>query len=108
VDDFGTGASSMIALCRMPFNELKIHQSLMADIHRDQDSRTIVQSIVKLAHDLEMSVCAEGAETEEAVDAARRMGCEKVQGHCISRPLPPIELAELLRGRRHGAELQMA
>ncbi|MGH6660569.1 MAG: EAL domain-containing protein, partial [Rhodospirillales bacterium] len=108
VDDFGTGASSLVALCRVPCNELKIHQSLVVDIHRDPDSKTIVRSIVNLAHDLGMSVCAEGAETEEAVSGARRMGCDTVQGHCISKPLPPMELAELLRGRRHGAELEMA
>lgn len=108
VDDFGTGASSLIALCRMPFNELKIDQSLIADLHRDRESRTIVRSIVNLARNLGISVCAEGAETEETVNAAHRMGCEKAQGHCISKPLPALELAEFLSGRCHGAGLEMA
>ncbi|MFQ5766189.1 MAG: putative bifunctional diguanylate cyclase/phosphodiesterase, partial [Rhodospirillales bacterium] len=92
IDDFGTGYSSLVELCRMPFSELKIDKSLVIELHKNDEAKLIVRSIVELAHNLGLSVCAEGTETVEAIDFVHSIGCEVAQGYYVSRPLPPDEL----------------
>ena len=103
IDDFGTGYSSLVELYRMPFNELKVDKSLVIDLHENDEAKLIVRSIVELAHNLGLSVCAEGTETIEAVDFVRSVGCELAQGFYISKPLPPEALVDFLSSSTHAA-----
>ncbi|MFQ5934951.1 MAG: EAL domain-containing protein [Acidiferrobacterales bacterium] len=97
LDDFGSGYSSLVELSRMPFNEINIDRSLVIGIEQNEDAKTIVRSIVDLAHNLRLTVCAEGTETQEAVNFLYTLGCDRVQGFYISEAIPPTELTPLLR-----------
>lgn len=97
LDDFGTGFSSLGYLRRLPFHELKIDRTFVSDIGLDADDTAIAVSIIGLAHNLGMSVIAEGVETAEQRTFLRKHKCDFEQGYLLSRPLPPAELAELLR-----------
>ncbi len=99
IDDFGTGYSSLVELFRMPFNELKIDKSLVMEVHANEEAKLIVRSIVDLAHNLGLRVCAEGTETIEAMDFMQAVGCELTQGYYVSKPLPPDDLAALIVAR---------
>lgn len=99
IDDFGTGYSSLVELCRMPFNELKIDKSLVMEVPINGEAKLIVRSIVELAHNLGLRVCAEGTETIEAMDFVRSIGCESTQGYYFSEPLPPEALEALIGSR---------
>ena len=100
IDDFGTGYSSLLELYRLPFNELKIDKSLVMEVHMNEEAKLIVRSIVDLAHNLGLRVCAEGTETIEAMDFVRSIGCELTQGYYVSKPLPPEALAAFLGSRK--------
>lgn len=91
IDDFGTGHSSLAKLARIPFTELKIDQSFIKNIDHDKDSRTIAKLSVTLAHELNMSVVAEGIETEAVWNTLAELGCDEAQGYWIGRPMPPEE-----------------
>lgn len=97
IDDFGTGCSSLLDLYRGPFNELKIDKSFVHDLNTSKESRIIVGAIVNLAHSLGLSVCAEGVEDAAALDLLREFGCEKFQGYFLSRPVPAMDFATLVR-----------
>lgn len=87
MDDFGTGYSSLVELYRMPFSELKIDRSFVTDIDDSEEARIIVRSLCDLATNLGLSTCAEGVETESALDYLRSVGCDKAQGYLISKPI---------------------
>jgi diguanylate cyclase (GGDEF)-like protein len=88
IDDFGTGYSSFAYLARFPVSTLKIDRSFVRDMCSQAASKTIVRSLVSLAHALSLDVVAEGAETEEEMAMLRRMHCDVVQGFGYGRPLP--------------------
>jgi EAL domain-containing protein (putative c-di-GMP-specific phosphodiesterase class I) len=96
LDDFGTGFSSLSYLRRFAIDRLKIDQSFVRDIHRDPDNAAIALSVIALAHNLRMSVIAEGVESEAEKDFLRARGCDEMQGYLFSRPLPAAEFAQLL------------
>lgn len=97
IDDFGTGYSSMVQLYHLPFNELKIDRSLISEVPEDSSAKTIVETIVRLAHSLGMSVCAEGAERKQTLDYVRSLGCDSVQGYVISDALPGDAVPSFVR-----------
>lgn len=87
IDDFGTGFSSLAYLKKFPVNCLKIDRSFVADIMTDPDDRTIVRSIIQLAHNLELQVVAEGVESAEQADFLKREECDFVQGYLYGGPM---------------------
>jgi EAL domain-containing protein (putative c-di-GMP-specific phosphodiesterase class I) len=89
IDDFGTGYSSLMQLRQLPFTEVKIDQSFIADSTRSRDCRLIIQSVAELAHGLGLIATAEGVETLEQLRVVRELGCDLVQGFLISPPLEP-------------------
>jgi len=98
VDDFGTGYSSLSYLQQLPIDTLKIDRSFVVGMTRDTSTKTstrpIVQAIVSMARALELSVVAEGVETEEQLAALAELGCEQVQGYLVGKPMPARELAD--------------
>ncbi|NQV79088.1 MAG: EAL domain-containing response regulator [Alphaproteobacteria bacterium] len=96
IDDFGTGYSSLIQLYRMPFGELKVDRSFVHSLPEDDEAAHIVRSIVDLAHNLGLTVCAEGVETQTAYDYLTKIGCDSAQGYFISPPVPPGEFSRFL------------
>ena len=91
LDDFGTGYSSLAYLRALHFDSLKIDRSFVARMLVDSESHIIVETIVKLAHALDMSVVAEGIEEESQVHELLRLGCDIGQGYFFSRPVEASE-----------------
>ncbi|NVE00925.1 bifunctional diguanylate cyclase/phosphodiesterase [Massilia sp. BJB1822] len=98
IDDFGTGYSSMSYLKRFPIDQLKIDRSFVAGV--PGDGAAIATAIIAMAHSLNLSVVAEGVETEEQMRFLRDAGCDVMQGYYFARPLPADELTKLLSERR--------
>lgn len=98
IDDFGTGWSSLRQLYVLPFNELKIDISFVAEMRRREDARMLVKATIDLAHNLGMTVCAEGVEDFETLSLLNEMGCDAAQGYFISRPVSPRRLRTLAYG----------
>jgi diguanylate cyclase (GGDEF)-like protein len=92
IDDFGTGYSSMAYLKRLPVSELKIDKSFVLDMMTNENDAIIVQATIGLAHNLGLTVTAEGVEDEKALQMLDKMGCDIAQGYFFSRPLPKTEL----------------
>ena len=86
IDDFGTGYTSLASIARLPVNEIKIDKSFVAGMLTSKSDATIVRSMIELAHNLGLTVVAEGVETEETLDALAALGCDEAQGYFISRP----------------------
>ena len=98
LDDFGTGFSSLNLLRSMPLDAVKIDRSLIEPMPEAQAS-AVVQAICRLAAVLQLKVVAEGIETEAQAEAARRAGCNELQGWLFGRPLPATEAGQRLRRR---------
>jgi diguanylate cyclase (GGDEF)-like protein len=96
LDDFGVGQTSLSYLATLPVDELKIDRGFVTDMVYDRAHAAIVRSIVDLAHNLSLSVVAEGVETVEASDALRTAGCDLAQGYLFSRPVPLTALRAVL------------
>jgi EAL domain-containing protein (putative c-di-GMP-specific phosphodiesterase class I) len=88
IDDYGTGYSSLAYLRTLPADELKLDLSLTADVATDRRAAAIVKHTVALAHDLGLSMVAEGVEDLETADALTALGCDVAQGYGIARPMP--------------------
>lgn len=88
IDDFGTGYSSLAYLKRLPVNELKIDRSFVMAMESDESDATIVRSTIDLAHNLGLTVVAEGVENDASLNALRALECDEAQGYHISRPMP--------------------
>ncbi|MCR4301108.1 MAG: EAL domain-containing protein [Sulfuricaulis sp.] len=97
IDDFGTGYSSLSYLKRFPINVLKIDQSFVRDIPRDEDDAAIASTIITMAHSLGLKVVAEGVETVEQLDFLRGHQCDAMQGYYFSKPLAPKQFEEFLK-----------
>jgi EAL domain-containing protein (putative c-di-GMP-specific phosphodiesterase class I)/CheY-like chemotaxis protein len=93
LDDFGTGFSSVTQLFEMPFSELKIDKSLVMNLSQSPEASSTIASLIELAHNLGLKICAQGVEDGAALDALTTMGCDRCQGYFISGALPGPEVA---------------
>jgi diguanylate cyclase (GGDEF)-like protein/PAS domain S-box-containing protein len=96
LDDFGTGYSSLGYLTRLPIDGLKIDRSFIQGLGCDERSTAVVTAIIRMAQALSLEVTGEGVESVLQVEELRRLGCECAQGFYFARPLPALEIAELL------------
>lgn len=87
-DDFGTGYASLTHLKELPLDRIKIDRSFIQGLVVDECDRKIVRGIIDLAHSLGLIVTAEGIESEEQMILLKGMGCDRIQGYLISKPLP--------------------
>lgn len=92
LDDFGTGASSLTHLYRMPFSEVKLDNQFTNDMRLREDARALVEGLVYLAHKLKMRACAEGVEDEGTLEMLEAMHCDKAQGHLLGAAVRAREL----------------
>jgi len=96
LDDFGTGYSSLSYLRRFPIGVLKIDQSFVGKAHQSKEDVEMIKTIIGMAHNLRMTLVAEGVETEEQRALLAIQGCEVGQGYHYSRPVPVAEFEKLL------------
>ncbi len=98
IDDFGTGYSSLEYLKKMPIDMLKIAHSFVRDITVNPNNLAIARTIVSMGHSLNIEILAEGVETPEQLNLLKKIGCDKIQGFLISKPLPSAEVEAFLKG----------
>jgi diguanylate cyclase (GGDEF)-like protein/PAS domain S-box-containing protein len=96
IDDFGTGYSSLSHLQRFPLNTLKIDQSFVLGVTSNAANASITRAIISLAHSMNLSVLAEGVETDDQLALLRGQECDEAQGHFFGRPMPGEEFVSLL------------
>jgi EAL domain-containing protein (putative c-di-GMP-specific phosphodiesterase class I) len=89
LDDFGTGYSSLNRLAHLPIRELKIDRSFMRDVESDRAARAIVTTVVRVGQSLELTVVAEGVETEGQRSLLSELGCDVIQGFLYAQALAP-------------------
>lgn len=99
LDDFGQGSTSLGYLGRLPLSELKIDRAFVTDMSTQSGNAAIVRSLIDLAHNLGMSVVAEGVEDETTLVTLRNGGCDVAQGYVLARPMGAGALMEWLRAR---------
>jgi diguanylate cyclase (GGDEF)-like protein len=97
LDDFGTGYSSLNYLTNMPINTLKIDKSFIDNINSNCKDSYIAETIIQLAHKIDVDVIAEGVEYIEQLDTLKTKKCDIIQGYLFSKPLLPDELLTLLQ-----------
>ena len=95
LDDFGTGYSSLSYLGRLPVTVLKIDRSFVSNLKESAVHRSLCTGILSLAHDLGLSVVAEGVETADQLTVLERHRCERVQGYLFFRPIEADEVPSI-------------
>jgi diguanylate cyclase (GGDEF)-like protein len=96
LDDFGTGYSSLSYVKRFPVDSIKIDRSFVHELADDPDARAIITAIVAMAHELDLTVVAEGVETEAQEQFLRGLRCDELQGFRFARPERPDVLVGIL------------
>jgi diguanylate cyclase (GGDEF)-like protein len=99
MDDFGTGHSSLAQLNRLPLDQLKIDRAFITHAHERPADAIIVKSTIELAHNMGLSVVAEGVESAPTMKLLRTLGCDLVQGEYISKPLAPAQVRSFVTER---------
>lgn len=99
LDDFGTGYASLSHLTKLPVHRLKIDQHFVRGAPLDRASRSVVRMMTELAHDLSISVVAEGIETREQFALLRDFGCDIAQGYLLGHPQAPSQLDRVSLGQ---------
>lgn len=100
LDDFGVGYSSLAHLRDLPMHRLKIDRSFTVDCMRDARTLTIVKSVIEMAHNLGLTVTAEGIETAEQQAWMHHLGCDSAQGYHFARPMPAEQFLQRFLDRR--------
>ncbi|MDD1017409.1 EAL domain-containing protein [Pseudomonas sp. TNT2022 ID1048] len=106
VDDFGTGYSSLSYLRKFPVDVLKIDQSFIHGLSHEPKDAALVSAIIQLGRSLNLSIIAEGVETQEQLAFLKQQGCEEGQGYYFSKALPADSFARLLRAQ--ASQMQVA
>jgi len=96
MDDFGSGYSSLSYLQAFPFDKIKIDRAFVVNLGRNPQSAAIVRAVIDLGHALEMSIVAEGVETQDQLGFLAEEGCDAVQGYFLGKPLPIAQYAALI------------
>jgi diguanylate cyclase (GGDEF)-like protein/PAS domain S-box-containing protein len=102
IDDFGTGYSSLVYLQRLPFAEIKADRSFVMSMSSVPEDAVIVRSIIDLAHNLGVTVVAEGVEDEITMTQLLEYGCDEAQGYHFSRPIPAEDILPWLKSSTFG------
>ena len=92
LDDFGTGYSSLSYLKELPFNSIKVDRSFIYNIISDDKNREITATAIKLGHNLDCQVVAEGVEDQESLELLNQLNCDQIQGYYLSKALPFAEI----------------
>ncbi len=100
IDDFGTGHSSLATLESLPLDRLKIDREFVRTIDDDTVTRPVLDSIIALAHSLDIAMIAEGVETQKQWDYLAARGVQYVQGYLVARPMPTKEFERWLNARQ--------
>ena len=104
IDDFGTGYSSMAYLKQLVVAKIKVDKSFVIDMIKNENDNIIVRSTIDLAHNLGLTVVAEGVETQEAFDRLKSLGCDTAQGYHMGRPVAVDQMNEWLAESNWGLE----
>ena len=97
MDDFGSGYSSLNVLLESPFDVIKLDKRFIENMMTSDKGRNILDHVLQLSTNLDITVLAEGVETNEQVDLLQGIGCDQVQGYYYARPMPEDELFEQLK-----------
>jgi diguanylate cyclase (GGDEF)-like protein len=100
IDDFGTGHSSLIYLKRLPVHTLKVDKSFVIDMDTDDDNASIVHATIDLAHNMGLTVTAEGVETRAVYESLKAMGCDYYQGYYAGEPMESTVIIDWLNKSR--------
>lgn len=100
IDDFGTGYSSLSYLSQFPLDILKIDKSFIHQMNKTKKGSALAQSVIAIAHSLDLEVIAEGVETKAQFDQLKELHCEYVQGYYFSKPVPASEISTLLKSNK--------
>jgi EAL domain-containing protein (putative c-di-GMP-specific phosphodiesterase class I)/GGDEF domain-containing protein len=105
IDDYGSGFSSLAYLQQLPVHEIKLDKMFVSGLTNCHRDPLLVRSSIDLAHALEMDVTAEGIETPEALALLQVMGCDRIQGYLVARPMPFQDLLVFLARDDHRPDL---
>lgn len=97
LDDFGTGYSSFNYIKTLPLDTIKIDKSLLSSLEEDSKTRSIIDTLIKLCHNLDLNVICEGVEQASQLSVLENLNCNMIQGYIISPPVPKEEFDELIR-----------
>ena len=97
IDDFGSGYSSIGYLQRFPVDTIKIDRLFIQELEKSTKGSRLVQSMVKMAEDLEMKIIAEGIETTKQLDTLQKMDCQYGQGYFFYHPLSENEIPKVFQ-----------
>lgn len=104
LDDFGTGFAGLAHLAQLPVSGVKIDRALAGAVLRDLPSERITRAIVDLCRDLDLEVVAEGVETADVASHLAEIGCHRLQGYWLSRPIAGDAVLDWLDGRDNTAQ----
>jgi len=99
MDDFGTGYSNLSSLINYPFSFIKLDRSLVAPVPENRQAGLMIESLLKLFHDMGKRVVAEGVEQKEQAEYLRNCGVDMIQGYYYARPMPKEKLIAFLNER---------
>ncbi|MEO0412959.1 MAG: EAL domain-containing protein [Pseudomonadota bacterium] len=105
VDDFGTGYASFSYLRDYKFDTLKIDRSFVAAMEENEQAMAVTQAVIGLAHALQLTVTAEGVETQDQLDILVAMGCDLIQGFYLAKPMSAAAISDLLAQDRFALPL---